>query len=701
MAASDGPPPMAAPIRSFADLVSTVPQPLPVMEVPFRQPKIIDGELVFTFSAKEIDKLAQPFRFSIVLKFLRQRPSLDAVSFVVGGGCLACRLFQRCSVQDTFSPFAWTPEFDENSEPLCVPVWVFLPGLPPSFYQPSVLKMITAPIGRFIRCDNSTMCATRTDGARVCLEVDSSKAPINYFWIGKPGVPRSRRQEIIFKTLPAYCSKCKCQGHNTQTCRKENDQKKHMKGSKKWVKIDVQPTDDRVTDLENRGNPEKEVQKDGLVPHEVAAVAENLPMLKSDINGKEVLEDETRNGHTASMEMQNIDQVPRHATAQVYVGEPSSSNGHPGQEFEHGVVLVSEMRVEKSVVSVLGLIDKEGSSKDIPSFQITELMEDGSSLNDGMTIPNNDGEHVEHLISVGCNDGGNKELAAESQSDHEIERVSMREDMQKDYCTDSEGMTKKAGKFLKRNSTRAITRPNKPKIIALAEPFLREDKIPTLLGKYNCDSFVTNERHSGKIWLLWNSDISIQWLNGSNQFVSVKVEENGFVFILTIVYAKCNPVERKNLWEDLVELSNGNLPWILCGDFNIIREDSERRGGNPRPFTAMGDFNFWLQNCGVMDIKSQGASMTWCNGQSGLARSWARLDRCFLNSIFLNCYPNVFSQVLSRSTSGHSPLVIKMGEDPFRYGLVLFVSNLCGLTMQISLASWRVLESSWAWFWSF
>ncbi|XP_042964739.1 uncharacterized protein LOC122298962 [Carya illinoinensis] len=63
----------------------------------------------------------------------------------------------------------------------------------------------------------------------------------------------------------------------------------------------------------------------------------------------------------------------------------------------------------------------------------------------------------------------------------------------------------------------------------------------------------------------------------------------------------------------------------------------------------MGDFNICLQNCGVMDMKSQGASMTWCNGQSSLAHSW----------------------VLSRSTSDHSPLVIQMGEDPFRLSFKL------------------------------
>ncbi|XP_042964017.1 uncharacterized protein LOC122298309 [Carya illinoinensis] len=630
MAAPDGPPPMAVPARSFADLVSAVPQPLSEMEVSFRQPKTIDGELVFTFSVDEIEKLAQPFRYSIVLKFLKQRPSLDAVrSFIRNRWGLSSmpvvsamqrprHVFVRmanemdfnkalsresCEVNGTFyRPFAWTPDFDENYEPSCVPVWVFLPGLPPSFYQPSVLKMLTAPIGRFIRCDNSTTCATRTDGARVCLEVDSSKAPINYFWIGKPGVPRSRRQEIIFETLPAYCSTCKCQGHNAQTCRRGMDQKKPMREAKRWVKVDVKPTEERVVVAEptTSSNPKTDVQPECLAPRVDDAATEH-----PDFDGKGFLEDEHEAGKVDISEVQRdctSPKFPRQSLDPVCAGDPSSSNGIPSQENEGGMNLISEMCVEKGAVSYLGLNDREGPNIDLPDFQVTELLEDGSSLNDEvMIIPDSIGEQVERLTHADGDEKGNTELFEETQSDHEDAKISMKEDMRKEYCTDSEGMTKK-------------------------------------------------------------------WLRGSNQFVSVKVEEKGFVFILTIVYAKCNPVERKHLWDDLVEMSYGNLPWLLCGDFNIIREDSERRGGLPRPFSAMGDFNICLQNCGVMDMRSQGASMTWCNGHSGLSRSWARLDRCFLNPNFLNCFPNVFSQVLPRNTSDHAPLVIQMGEDPFRYG---------------------------------
>lgn len=61
----------------FADLVAAALQLFPEMDVAFRPPKIIDGELCFTFSAKEIQRASSPFHFSMVLKFLRQRPSLD------------------------------------------------------------------------------------------------------------------------------------------------------------------------------------------------------------------------------------------------------------------------------------------------------------------------------------------------------------------------------------------------------------------------------------------------------------------------------------------------------------------------------------------------------------------------------------------------------------------------------------------------
>ncbi|XP_042983245.1 uncharacterized protein LOC122312650 [Carya illinoinensis] len=233
--------------RTFADLVSAVPQPLPEVHLPMRPPKIIDGQVCFMFSKEEMAASAAPFRFSLVLKFLRQRPSLDAIRMFIrnrwglGGNAVVSSMgknkhvFVRLTSEEDFNKafsretsevngvpyrvFHWTPGFTEGEESPIVPVWVMLPGLPPNYYHDSILKILTAPLGNFIRSDNSTRCATRTDGARVCLEMDASRQHLDFFWIGALG--SGFRQEVVFKTLPAYCLRCKMQGHNQKTCRKD------------------------------------------------------------------------------------------------------------------------------------------------------------------------------------------------------------------------------------------------------------------------------------------------------------------------------------------------------------------------------------------------------------------------------------------------------------------------------------------------
>ncbi|KAF5474794.1 hypothetical protein F2P56_006658 [Juglans regia] len=255
--------PLVAGRRTFVD-ISAAPQPLPEVEVVLRPLKIIEWEICFIFSAEETEATARPFRFSIILKFLRQRPSLDSIrSFIRSRWGLSCcpvvsamqnprNVFIRMLKEDDFNkalsresceingvchrPFAWSPNYTEEYESPCVPMWVFLSGLPPHFYHASVLKMITALIGKFIRRDNPTTCATRTDGVRICLEVDASRDPITHFWLGCPGLPHSRRQEMVYETLPAYCCNCHQQGHNSKTCRNGKDHTRKGTGNQVWIK---------------------------------------------------------------------------------------------------------------------------------------------------------------------------------------------------------------------------------------------------------------------------------------------------------------------------------------------------------------------------------------------------------------------------------------------------------------------------------
>jgi hypothetical protein len=115
--------------------------------------------------------------------------------------------------------FQWTVDFSEEVESVMAPVWINLPGLAPNFYQESYLRNITAPVGILLRRDNATKCATHTDGARVFVLMDISQPPVQHVWIGMPRQLSSVRQEIIYETLSAFCTKCSTQGHNIGTCK--------------------------------------------------------------------------------------------------------------------------------------------------------------------------------------------------------------------------------------------------------------------------------------------------------------------------------------------------------------------------------------------------------------------------------------------------------------------------------------------------
>ncbi|KAF5468557.1 hypothetical protein F2P56_012700 [Juglans regia] len=142
--------------------------------------------------------------------------------------------------------------------------------------------------------------------------------------------------------------------------------------------------------------------------------------------------------------------------------------------------------------------------------------------------------------------------------------------------------------------------------------------------------------------------------------------------IVSVVYAKCMYLDRRSLWSDLVSFGSLALPWLLLGDFNIIRHDGERRGGNPRLPCAMEDFSNFIDAGGLLEVPFTRNKLSWCNGQGGLARSWARLDRALCNSRYLDLFPLVSLTYLARRSSDHSPLLVGLKDRLMRYGPSVF-----------------------------
>ncbi|GAA0142555.1 hypothetical protein LIER_35590 [Lithospermum erythrorhizon] len=171
--------------------------------------------------------------------------------------------------------------------------------------------------------------------------------------------------------------------------------------------------------------------------------------------------------------------------------------------------------------------------------------------------------------------------------------------------------------------------------------------------KLNYDGWFAN--CSNKIWLFWNNVFDVTILDDKVQFVHAKVssplcKED---MIVTTVYASCNITTRRHLLEGLCNMSTTTAPWIVMGDFNVVKGPSEQIRGKALDPKALEDFHECLLYCRLEDGVYSGKSFSWTNG-----RISKRLDRVLFNQHYGTLHPSVRVKQLAKTLSEHAPLLI-------------------------------------------
>ncbi|KAL0304663.1 UNVERIFIED_CONTAM: hypothetical protein Scaly_2562200 [Sesamum calycinum] len=87
-----------------------------------------------------------------------------------------------------------------------------------------------------------------------------------------------------------------------------------------------------------------------------------------------------------------------------------------------------------------------------------------------------------------------------------------------------------------------------------------------------------------QIWFFWGPDVRCQVLLDHEQLLHIRLESNKWPkpLFVTAVYAKCDTVERRALWDALRAVSVGASPWFVGDDFNTVLSPDERSGALPR-----------------------------------------------------------------------------------------------------------------------
>ncbi|KAM7474108.1 hypothetical protein LguiB_021351 [Lonicera macranthoides] len=105
--------------------------------------------------------------------------------------------------------------------------------------------------------------------------------------------------------------------------------------------------------------------------------------------------------------------------------------------------------------------------------------------------------------------------------------------------------------------------------------------------------------------------------------------------VLLYLYDHVIRDERNELWRDLRRffLTTECAPWIILGDFNVVRTVDERVGGVEPDQNEMADFNQCLMDIQVQDMCSKGLFFTWINHTGEGDCIFSRIYRVLQNDV--------------------------------------------------------------------
>lgn len=128
---------------------------------------------------------------------------------------------------------------------------------------------------------------------------------------------------------------------------------------------------------------------------------------------------------------------------------------------------------------------------------------------------------------------------------------------------------------------------------------------------------------------------------------------------ITTVYGPVDKSLKRALWEELDSIRNPFFPmWVLCGDFNVIRNRKEKSSVN-FDVRISHFFNSFISRHNLIEYKLNNRRYTWSNGTN-----FALLDRIFTTIAWDQRYPSSIIKDESSYGLDHCPLILQTSASP-------------------------------------
>lgn len=162
----------------------------------------------------------------------------------------------------------------------------------------------------------------------------------------------------------------------------------------------------------------------------------------------------------------------------------------------------------------------------------------------------------------------------------------------------------------------------------------------------------------GGILILWNpKKVRVLDVEASRNYLSVVIQPEGVAetFLVTNVYGPQRVEDKLRLLESLYDLRNrqNGIPWILGGDFNMIKSLSEKKGGTRVLNRDSSAFQAFTGNLKLVDPDSENGLFTWNNKRGGEAQVASKLDKFLVSEELMLINNEITARILPFGGSDH------------------------------------------------
>ncbi|XP_043697195.1 uncharacterized protein LOC122647973 [Telopea speciosissima] len=509
----------------------------------------------------------------------------------------------------------WSPDACLDRVDLCsVPVLISLPNLPFHFWSSEALSSIGSVIGKPIMTDKMTRSMERLSYAHLCVKVAADKdLPSSIPVYRDDGVAFNQR--VAYDWKPPRCKHCRVFGHLIDSCKFVSciPNQKHSKTKQEWrVKDDAGKEGGGDFARTEAGQPARQAGIGISDSNLVSLIAHNN-------KGKGVtqsLGNDNSFGKIISRKSESIG-------GQNIIKEVSQSNAFALLEnlTEEVHYDPTEMTLDPDSYAIL-LGNDYGQEVEDPSPQPLAIIPNlGMEGDNGADLARYENIQIPSasFLDNGESDGGIDELAVANPLELKNPNLSP---LGKEF---GEPATRKEDPVLERNESGEELRSLKGKGASLTptKPSVNFERL-----KKQAAEIRTGQGQSGK-----------------GRFL-----EDVGTFASAIVY-----------------------PWAVLGDFNVIRNQNEKIGGDPIRLEAKDDLNNFIDDSELIDLKWKGEAMTWNNRQSGVTRICCKLDRVMVNLAWMDVFRSSEATFHPPGLSNRSPVVVAVldetnfGPKPFRF----------------------------------